>query len=268
MKRVQLFEFEDFDWFPETFRSTMTKMIIVFHKMVGTKAVITDLILKAKNKINFDTIVDLGSGSGGAMPGVMEELSILEEGKNLKMILTDLHPNQTIVNHINSEKNNYLTYHQTPVDATNLIKVPQGLKTMVNSFHHMPPNEAKKILDTAQKNSEPILIYEMGENFVPIIIWWLLLPLTLPILMLMAVLFLPFIKPITFKDVLFTWIIPIVPIFYAWDGQASGPRTYTFDDVKSILPPESDNFSWTIEKSTKKNGKKLGYYILGVPTES
>ena len=44
MKRVQLFEFEDFDWFPDTFRSTMTKLIVVMHKIFGTKEVISDLL--------------------------------------------------------------------------------------------------------------------------------------------------------------------------------------------------------------------------------
>ncbi len=37
MKRIQLVEFEDFKWFPTIWRSTMTKLIVVIHKILGTK---------------------------------------------------------------------------------------------------------------------------------------------------------------------------------------------------------------------------------------
>ena len=43
MKRIQLVEFEDFKWFPSIWHSTMTKLIVVIHKILGTKEVITDL---------------------------------------------------------------------------------------------------------------------------------------------------------------------------------------------------------------------------------
>ena len=50
MKRVQLFEFEDFDCFPDTFRSTMTKLIVVMHKIFGTREVLTNLSLTNKDQ--------------------------------------------------------------------------------------------------------------------------------------------------------------------------------------------------------------------------
>ena len=137
---------------------------------------------------------------------------------------------------------------------------------MVNSFHHMPPNIARKILSTAQSNKQPILIYEMGENLLPVWVWVLTLPLGLTIVALMSIFMLPFIKPLKFTDILFTWIIPIIPIFYAWDGQASSPRTYTFEDInEELLPKVENNYIWEIKHAKKRSGKKLGYYILGIP---
>ena len=50
MKRIQLVEFEDFKWFPTIWRSTMTKLIVVLHKILGTKEVITDLLLYTREK--------------------------------------------------------------------------------------------------------------------------------------------------------------------------------------------------------------------------
>ena len=48
MKRIQLVEFEDFKWFPTIWRSTMTKLIVVLHKILGTKEVITEKPLSTK----------------------------------------------------------------------------------------------------------------------------------------------------------------------------------------------------------------------------
>ena len=61
-------------------------------------------------------------------------------------------------------------------------------------------------------------------------------------------------------------LIPVIPIFYAWDGQASMPRMYTFNDIKtSLLPEATNNYTWEMAQAKKKNGKPLGYYILGLP---
>lgn len=264
MKRIQLFEFEDFDWLPKTIRTGVTNLIVVLHKLMGTNEVLTNLIQTAQNKSNFSQIVDLGSGSGGPMPNVIQQLNLKDNNKQTKLILTDLHPNPELVKEINNLNIDNLQYHERPINATNFTQVPEGLKTMVCSFHHMPPPIAKQILQSAQDNKQSILIYEIGENFVPTILWWLLLPLSLLILIVMTLFMTPFVKPLTFKQILFTYIIPIIPFVYAWDGQASIMRTYTFDDINTILNEIKDpNYIWTIDKAKKKNGKNLGYYIMG-----
>ena len=42
----------------------------------------------------------------------------------------------------------------------------------------------------------------------------------------------PFVKNLTLKQIIFTYLIPIVPLIYAWDGQASLVRMYTFKDIE------------------------------------
>lgn len=263
MRRVQLFEFEDFDWFPAIFRSTMTKIIVVLHKLLGTKEVVGNLLVEIHKKRNFEQIVDLGSGSGGAMPLVQDFLQT-EKKLEVKMLLTDLHPNKELVREFNSNQST-IKYHPKSINAQDLKNTPEGIKTMMNSFHHMPPSVARQILKTAQKNQQTILIYEMGENMIPLVVWWLLLPISLPLVALMAILLVPFVKPLKFTDLLFTWFIPVIPLFYAWDGQASGPRTYTFNDIQELLPEKDEHYSWKVKHALKPNGKKVGYYIIGVP---
>lgn len=263
MKRLQLFEFEDFSWFPSIWRSTMTKMIIILQKALKADEVILKLIVDVKKKFEFDQITDLGSGAGGALNLAVKAYN--EQHKQaVKLLMSDLHPNKQFVNQINSEGDHNIEYIATSVDAAHLENAPKGLKTMMNSFHHMPPTVAQNILQSAQDNKQPLLVYEIGENKFPFLLWVLLLPITLPITGLTSILFMPFVRPFKWYDLAFT-LIPIVPLFYAWDGQASLPRTYTTEDIESMLPAESANYTWQIERASHPNGKKIGYYILGLP---
>lgn len=265
MKRIQLFEFEDFDWLPNSVRTGLTNLLVVLLKMLGISEVLANLINTIKEKHNFSQIVDMGSGSGGAMPDVIKKINEGAE-EMIKLLLTDLHPNPSLVEKMNTSGTPNVSYRAESFNACHINEAPQGLKTMINSFHHMPPPVAKSILKSAQDNNEPILIYELAENKVPLLIWWLLLPLSLLILIVMSMCMTPFVKGLTFKQLLLTYVMPIIPLIYAWDGQASSVRIYTKEDVESMLAEfKNDEYKWEIETAVNSKGKKTGYYILGLP---
>ncbi|MGB1043191.1 MAG: hypothetical protein ACPGU6_07340 [Tenacibaculum sp.] len=267
MKRIQLFEFEDFNWLPSFIRSSITNLLALLLKMLKTKEIASALIKNIKKEHNFTQIVDLGSGSGGVMINVIQEIN-KNNNTPVNLLLTDLHPNTSVVKNINNLNINNVHYQQEPLNATDFKNAPNGLKTMMNSFHHMPPDSAKKILKTAQENKQPLLIYEMGENNIPTLLWWLLLPLSIVIMVVMVFFMTPFVKNLTFKQVLFTYLIPIIPLIYAWDGQASLVRMYTFKDIKEhLLKDLKDDtiYNWTIDVAKNTKGKKQGYYVLGLP---
>ena len=137
---------------------------------------------------------------------------------------------------------------------------------MMNSFHHMPPTVARDILHSAQKNKEAILIYEIAENKIPLLVWWALLPISLTIVSLMALILTLRVRPVRIMQWVFTYCIPIIPLCFAWDGQASMVRMYTFEDIKELIgDPNQSDYEWRIEQAKKRSGKSLGYYILGLP---
>ena len=174
-----MFEIEDFKGLPTSIRVCVTNLIVVFHKMMGSAQVIKKLILNAQSKSKFTQIVDMGSGSGGIMPLVIKDLNTSKTEK-LNLLLTDLYPNPKFVEEINLKKDD-VTYQASSLNATDLGSAPKGLKTMIASFHHMPPDVASKILNSAQDNKEPILIYELAKNNIPLVLWWIFLPISLPI---------------------------------------------------------------------------------------
>ncbi|WP_272150807.1 hypothetical protein [Tenacibaculum aiptasiae] len=269
MKRIQLFEFEDFNWLPPFIRSSITNLLALLLKMLKTKDVVATLIINIKKQYDFKQIVDLGSGSGGVMLDVIQEINKTEE-KPTNLLLTDLYPNPSVVNRINNTTIENVHYQQKSLNATDFENAPSGLKTMMNSFHHMSPKNAQQILQTAQENKQPLLIYEMGENNIPTLLWWLLLPISMVILIIMVLFMTPFTKGVTIKQIIFTYLIPIVPFIYAWDGQASLVRMYTFEDIQNYLLKniKDNSYTWTIDHAKNEKGKKQGYYILGLPKKS
>ncbi|MBS96120.1 MAG: hypothetical protein FI695_02265 [SAR202 cluster bacterium] len=269
MNRKQLFEFEDFHWFPNWIRIATTNLLAVLQRFLGIKEILLDLIIDFKNMNDIDQIIDIGSGSGGVMINVIDELNSRTKTKKVKLLLTDLYPDEKVVNKINNQNNPYIEYHREKLDAENLYQTPKGLKTLINCFHHINPSKATKLLKSCQENNETILIYEMGTNFLPFIVWLLILPLSLSVNFISALILTPFCKSLTFRQLIFTYLIPIIPVCYAWDGQASLARIYTEQDIKSLLIAlEKSSYNWTIKPGISKNGKKLGYCIIGYPLAS
>lgn len=268
MTRKALFEFEDFSWLPQTIRNGITKLLQVLHGMLGTTQVLSDLITSCRKKVPFNQIVDLGSGSGGAMPKVLNQLnSGLTNTDQLSLVLTDKYPNQSVVNNINTLNDPLISYLNQSIDAKQIGDTPKGLKTMIASFHHMDPMTARHILKSAESSREPLLIYEIAENNVPFLLWCLLLPLSLVILIIMALVMTLKVRPLSLKHVVFTYLIPVIPIIYAWDGQASLMRTYTLKDIEELLGNQRpSDYIWDIQQAKKANGKKAGYYVFGYPS--
>lgn len=260
MKRIDLFEFEDLKWFPNWIRICVTRLIVVMHKFLHSSEDLLPLIKKGLHYSENNTIVDLCSGSGGPMIEVFKRLTDEQETKNVSLILTDLYPNQDLVSKINHTGIQHLSYKPSPVNATNVHAELKGLRTMVGSFHHMKPDLARGILKNAKENKVPICIYEISDNAYPTAIWWL----TIPVIFLMALIITPFVRPLTWQQLVFTYLIPIIPFFFAWDGAVSNVRTYTLEDLDVLLEGlEGEDYTWEKGRISHRANK---IYLLGIPT--
>lgn len=47
MQRIQLFEFEDLAWLPDNIRSSMTRLIVIVHRLMDTKTILASFLLRA-----------------------------------------------------------------------------------------------------------------------------------------------------------------------------------------------------------------------------
>lgn len=257
MKRIHLFEFEDLKWFPNWIRICLTRLIIVMHKKFTTSEDMAKLLSKLIKQTNTTKIIDLCSGSGGPMLDTISHLKNIYKIENVELLLTDLYPNLEDAKRIN-ELNNHIHYRTTPLDATNIDSDVKGILTMVGSFHHMKPKMARKILAEVQRKQQPICILEINKKF-PIILWWLFIPLSAILCLFIT----PLVRPLTFKQIFFTYFMPIIPICFAWDAVITSGRIYRMDDLGTLLKGlENENYTW--EKGIIE-GKSEKIYLMGYP---
>ncbi|MGB1018089.1 MAG: hypothetical protein ACPGVH_03390 [Chitinophagales bacterium] len=257
MKRIHLFEIEDFSWFPHWMRTRLTRLINVMHRIIGTEKELTKLLKPLVEENESKLIVDLCSGSGGPMPDVVDNLIYKEDIEGLKLTLTDLYPDMSSAKKY--QKLDYVSYYTKPVNATNVKESLRGLRTMICSFHHMKPFDAKAILQSAQDDNTPIFIYEISDNSAPIFLWWIAIPINF----IMCLFITPFVKPLSWQQLVFTYLIPIIPLAFAWDGAVSNARTYTLSDLDELLEGLGSNkYKW--EKGTVGDKIKK-VYLIGKP---
>ncbi len=259
MKRIHLFEFEDFPWFPVWLRACLTRLMMVMHRFLGSADELAALLQKALAHAPKPAIIDLCAGSGGAMIAAFTQLRYQPGNTALHLTLTDLYPDHTLAAQLNADPASPIRYEPASVDATAVPPALTGVRTMVCSFHHMPPATARAILADAAGKRQPICIYEISDNSFPILLWWIALPLNFLIPFFIT----PFVRPLTVQQVLFTYVLPIIPFFFAWDGAVSNARTYTLADMAQLISGlDQPDYHWEMGRLTGK-AKKL--YLLGLP---
>ncbi|SFT82399.1 hypothetical protein SAMN05216474_2569 [Lishizhenia tianjinensis] len=257
MKRIHLFEFEDLHFFPEFLRNSMTNYLNAFHRVIKTKNDLSLVVKKALKISKATHIQDLCSGAGGPMPDVLREIQKDKEFEHLQLTLSDLYPNQQALKKF--EAVNDINYLSSPVNAASIPKQENTLVTMICSMHHMPPKVAKEILLNAQHNNQCICVYEISDNSYPIVLF----PINFLIGLIMPFFVTPFVKNITWHQILFTYFIPLLPILISWDGTVSNVRTYTKSDWQELMGNDlSEKYTWEIETVGDKM-KKI--YVLGYP---
>ena len=260
MKRLQLFEFEDAAWFPPSIRASMTRMITVLHGWFQSPKHISTLLSDVIREAGRHHIVDFCSGDGGPMIEALAKLQESTEYTNVSLTLTDLYPNRAAIDRIAATSNGQIVYRNDPVDATQFRESDgHTIRTIIAGFHHMPPEKAKTILESAALAGDPILVYEISDNSIPPkYLWWIGLPLNFIFGLVVAAC----VRPMTPKHFFYSFIVPVIPLCFAWDGSVSNARTYTESDLQELMSNiEADNYQWTIGRVDAKPAKHL--YLLG-----
>jgi hypothetical protein len=146
------------------------------------------------------------------------------------------------------------------VDATSVPHDLIGFRTFFNSFHHFAPAAARRILADAQRNRQPVGIFEITERSVPKLL------LCFPASFFSVFLLIFRMRPRRPVWWLCTWVLPIIPLTVAWDGFVSHLRAYTRADILPLIRDLSDDtYRWDMGKLRAPRGGIDVTFLIGAP---
>lgn len=182
------------------------------------------------------------------MPQILEELG--RHGYDARARLTDLYPNPRSVSHPR------IAWVGEPVDAMRVSpKLAGVVRTMFSAFHHFRPDEAKAILKDAFDLRRTICIFEAGPGTLLGVATMVLVPVNVLAQM-------PFARPFRWAYLVFTYLIPVLPLIVFWDGIVSMLRIYSPEQMKELTEDlQAPTYAWEIGRIRFLGSGGLPYLI-------
>lgn len=255
--RFQLFEFEDLPWFPDSIRQGGTDYLR--YLLIATRFYepVIPLIDDALEQTGETEILDLCSGGGGAMEQISRNLNEYC-GREVRITLSDKFPNTNAFEYIKSKTLGNVDYIPSPVDAGNVPNTIKGLRTMFSAVHHFSPGTIKSFIRNSSENNAPIALFDGGDRN-PLVILGIIL--FHPIAFILCT---PFFRPFRWSRLMFTYLIPLIPLTTIWDGCISILRLYKPQELFQLAIQTAPGYNWEAGKVKNRLGMNVTY-IIGIP---
>jgi hypothetical protein len=285
MRRVQFIELHEQPWFPSSLRDDVTDAMQfgfnLLHAYAPIAPLLQNVIDSSGNAANAgqsstgqsskkessarQSIVDMCSGGGGPWLDLCRQLRCRDtecqdaEGNSagLQVWLTDKYPNLEAFQNVSTSSDHHITFYPEPVDAMKVPGALKGLRTMFTSFHHFPPEDARAILQNAVDAGESVGIFEATRRA----------PSTIGLIfagILLMFVHTPRIRPFRWSRLLWTYLIPVIPLVLLFDGVVSCLRTYRPQELREIVATlTSCQYQWEIGELA--TGKMPITYLIGYP---
>ena len=225
MKRRHVPQFTNQTWFPKLLKTCIFEFMTWFVGKVKAAQPFMPVIERGLKQTTNQQIINIDSQLGAGFETVQP---FLDETVSTKNIL--------FKNFNTSEKGLYLS---------------------VNAFHQLRPNEAKDLLTKIAKSGNPIAIVEGNNDSL-----WQVVGMTIfvPLTVLLTA---PFVKPFRFGRIIFTYLIPILPIVTLIDGFLALFKLYAPVDLDELTASiDVENYNWESGKMDNGRGGKI-MYLLG-----
>jgi hypothetical protein len=264
MRRVQFIELHEQPWFPSSLRDDVTDAVQFGFNLMRAYEPIAPLLQNVIDSTSHaangrQSIVDMCSGGGGPWLDLSRKLRgrNLADSESLQIWLTDKYPNLKAFQSICASSDRHISYYPESVDAMNVPRTLKGMRTMFTSFHHFLPEDARAILQNAVDAGESVGIFEITRRA----------PSTIGVIfvgVLLLFLHTPRIRPFRWSRLLWTYLIPIIPLVLLFDGIVSCLRTYRPQELREIVEKlGSRQYHWEIGELSGKRAPVT--YLIGYP---
>lgn len=259
MRRLQLVELEDLAWFPAALRDMATDYLQTMLHLSNPYAPVAPRLRQALAGASEHRILDLASGGSGPWARL---LPLLADGPTpIHVTLTDRYPNRTAFEALARRFRGSVAFAAEPVDARRVPRELPGLRTIFSAFHHFPPEVGRAIIADAVAQGRAIAIFEATARTPAVFVAMLSTPLLVWLLT-------PLIRPLTPARLLFTYLVPLVPAIVLFDGVVSCLRSYTPDELRSLVDqvPGAASYRWEIGVERAASAPLGITYCVGVPS--
>jgi hypothetical protein len=255
--RLQLFEFTDLPGLPRPIRRWLgdyLRGIVTLTRLFEPAGPRLAALLGVAGT---DQVVDLCSGAGGPWPALSPVVEAAL-GRPVQVHLTDLHPDGDTWAWLEARASRGVTGHRGPVPADAVPAGLPGVRTVFDGLHHLPPAAARAVLADASRRGIPILAAEAVERSA----LGLLGVLASPALVWLVT---PFLRPLSPGRLLFTYLVPLVPLLVLWDGVVSVLRCYRPDELLALSAGLPGDLDWRVERARPRG--PAATFLTGTPRQ-
>lgn len=256
MRRREWFELHDHRLYPGFLRDLFTDALEAIWNYTNSYRVVVPRLRAAMQDAGTQQIVDLCSGGGGPWIRLQAQFATTE-GFPVSVWLTDKYPNERAL--IQGHAARGVDFYPDAVDARRIPADLEGFRTIFSTFHHFNPEAARAILSDAVTRHQGIAVFEAAKHSVrtmlatvavPVLCWWVT----------------PHMRPFCWSRIVWTYLLPVVPLTLFVDGVLSCLRAYSLDDLQELTQGLGrDGYVWEIGEQT--DGRIGITYLIGRPLE-
>jgi len=222
MRRKQVRQIINNNWLPAVLKTNIREFLDWFVLKVNATKPFVPVLNEALKTSDKKRIINVDFGLGA---GIKSVASLLDK---------DLEIESISIKDFNTEQ--------------------QGLYTFINCFHQLNKEQAQDVLEQIAISKNPVVALEGNNDSL-----WQIIGMTVfvPLTVLLAS---PFVKPFHWSRLMFTYLIPILPLIIMIDGCLALLKLYNPEDLKELT---SDiivgNYKWQSGKNDNGRGGKVIY---------
>ena len=148
------------------------------------------------------------------------------------------------------------------VDALDVPGDLSGFRALFSSFHHFDEDSARAILSDAVAKRQGIGVFEFTDRRLLFSLLYYGIPLQIWLLRNT-----PSFRPYRRHRIFWTYVIPVVPLAFCWDGIVSCLRSYSQSELRGLIDEFKDvGYSWDIGCVESTRPFRVTY-LTGCPVE-
>ena len=236
-------------------------MVQFISNRAAERSPVVEVLAGLLDRTGGDAIVDLCSGSCGPLPFLRDELEA-RRGP-LRVMLTDKYPHLAAYRAAHARSDGRVSYRAEPVDATAVPSDLPGVRTLFASLHHFRPRQVQAILADAVRQRRGIGIFEGTERSLRAVVMTAVMA---PLFALGAT---PAIRPFRWGRLVWTYLLPVIPLVTLWDGLVSCLRTYSLEELRALAQGVgAQDYVFELGSAPIRSTPVQMTYLLGFPVPS